>query len=153
MMRILALIGWINIMMFGTFLENLWHFASSSSQVNKDTLYSKQTVFCVNVRKWWTETITNKLFIKPGIQEREIEYREGGKECFPGFLNISYRNLANVIILTFLGMFRKISGNVRKDSGDCSRRLLDAHIKGSREKGHDFLHFFAIQKKFNAYCV
>ena len=29
----------------------------------------------------------------------------------------------NVFILTFRGMFKKIPGNVRRDSGECSRRF------------------------------
>ena len=66
--------------------------------------------------------ISNRLFIKPGIQERGTECGERG-ECSLGFWGIPLRIPGNVIILTFRGMFKKIPGNVQKDSGECSRRF------------------------------
>ena len=66
-----------------------------------------------------TKTL-NRLFIKPGIQERGTECGECAERRIPG----------NVIILTFRecwrrfrGMFEKIPGNVRRDSGECSKRF------------------------------
>ena len=58
------------------------------------------------------------LFIKPGIQERGTECEECGGT--PGMFT---RIPGNFIILTFREMFKKIPGNVRKDSGECSRRF------------------------------
>ena len=39
------------------------------------------------------------------------------------------RILGNVIILTFREMLQKIPGNVRRDSGKCSRRLREMFKK------------------------
>ena len=66
-----------------------------------------------------------RLFIKPGIQERGTKCGECGErgECSLGFRGISYRIPGNVIILTFRGMFVKIPGNALEDSGECSTRF------------------------------
>ena len=53
---------------------------------------------------------------------RGTECGERG-ECSLGFWGISQRILGNVIFLTFGGMFKKILGNVQKDSGECSKRF------------------------------
>ena len=69
--------------------------------------------------------LLKRLFIKPGMQERGTECgecRERG-ECLLGFRGFSKRIPGNVIILTFRGMFKKIPRNVRRDSGECSRRF------------------------------
>ena len=72
----------------------------------------------VNLTKFATEKHTSlqRLFIKPGKQERGTECGECGErgECSLGFRG-------NVIILTFRGMFQRIPGNVEEDSGECSR--------------------------------
>ena len=69
--------------------------------------------------------LLKRLFLKPGIQERGTECGECGErgECLLGFRGISKRIPGNVIILTFPGMFKKIPRNVRRDSGECSRRF------------------------------
>ena len=69
--------------------------------------------------------LLKRLFLKPGMQERGTECGECGErgECLLGFRGISKRIPGNVIILTFPGMFKKIPRNVRRDSGECSRRF------------------------------
>ena len=69
--------------------------------------------------------LLKRLFLKPGMQERGTECGECAErgECLLGFRGISKRIPGNVIILTFPGMFKKIPRNVRRDSGECSRRF------------------------------
>ena len=69
--------------------------------------------------------LLKRLFLKPGMQERGTECGECGErgECLLGFRGISKRIPGNVIILTFPGMIKKIPRNVRRDSGECSRRF------------------------------
>ena len=65
------------------------------------------------------------LFIKPGMQERGTECGEcrERRECSLEFRGISWRISGNVLILAFRGMLEKLPGNVRGDSGKCSRRF------------------------------
>ena len=72
-----------------------------------------------------------RLFIKPGIQERGTECGKCGErwECSLGFRGISQRIPGNVrkdsgeYSKRFWGILVKIPGNVGKDSRECSKRL------------------------------
>ena len=46
-----------------------------------------------------------------------------GMQGMRGMQGMFTRNPRNVTILTFRGIFQRIPGNVRKDSGDCSKRF------------------------------
>ena len=58
-----------------------------------------------------------RLMQSAGMQE--------ARGMFTRILGNLLEDLGNVIILTFLEMFKKITGNVREDSGQCSRRFLE----------------------------
>ena len=100
--------------------------------------------------------LLKRLFLKPGMQERGTECGECGErgECLLGFRGISKRIPGNVIILTFPGMFKKIPRNVRRDSGECSRRFrgMFEEIPGNVEEdsGECSRRFRGILKKISA---
>ena len=62
----------------------------------------------------------NRLFIKSEIQERGTEYRECKER---GKCSLGKKIPGNVVILTFRGMFKRIPGDIRRDSEECSRRF------------------------------
>ena len=67
-----------------------------------------------------------RLFIKPGIQERGTECGECGEWAFRGMLNKIPGNAqqdSGECSKRFRGMLNKIPGNVQQDSGECSTRF------------------------------
>ena len=65
------------------------------------------------------------LFVKPGTQERGMEFRECGErgECSLGLLGILLFYYSRECWRRFRGMFEKIPGNVQENSGECFTRF------------------------------
>ena len=70
----------------------------------------------------------NRLFIKPGIQERGTECGECGEWAFRRTLKKIPGNAqqdSGEWSRRFRGMLNKIPGNAQQDSGECSKRFRE----------------------------
>ena len=92
-----------------------------TSKLLRKTIMHKSKLFTENIG----------LFIKPGIQERGMEYgecRERG-ECSLGFRGMLFFEHSGECSRRFRGMFKKIPRNVQKESGECLRRFREMFEK------------------------